>query len=122
MGDVIVYKSKVMPSITLTGQAKPTYWLGFVGSYTIQNYSYNNLGFGFYIGKAPVQFYMVSDNALAFFKPLDARMVNIRFGLNINLGCSKKDKGETIKSGGGSGCFGMESSTRKKYLKESSSL
>lgn len=114
--DVIVHKSKTMPSLTLVGQAKPTHWLGFVGSYTIQNYSFNNLGFGFFIGKAPVQFYIVSDNAFAIMKPLDARMTNVRFGLNINIGCSEKEKKESFSQPSGIPCPAMQSTHKKSYL------
>lgn len=116
-GDAIIYRTKTMPSLTFVGQAKPFYWLGFVGSYTIQNYALNNLGAGLFIGKAPVQFYIVSDNTLAFFKPLNARMANIRFGLNINVGCSQEDQKKGFERGGLSNCNGVEDANNKKFMK-----
>lgn len=117
-GDVIVHRSKTMPSLTFVGQAKPFYWLGFIGSYTVQNYSFNNLGFGFFVGKAPVQFYLVSDNLMAFIKPLDARMANIRFGLNINIGCSSKEQKDSFRKPAAIFCPAMKNSHKKSYLKQ----
>ncbi len=117
-GSVLIYKTKTLPTLTLSGQAKPFNWLGFIASYSIQNYSLNNLGFGFFIGKNPVQLYMVSDNVMAILKPLDTRMVNLRFGLNINLGCKKKADNDSSKKSAGNSCFGMPNTTSKKYMRK----
>jgi len=117
-GDAIIYRTKTMPSLTFVGQAKPFHWLGFVGSYTIQNYALNNLGAGLFIGISPVQFYIVSDNTLAFFKPLDARMANLRFGLNINIGCKKEDQKKAFERGGMQNCNGVEDANDKKFMKK----
>ncbi len=37
-----------------------------------------------------MQFYTVSDNVLGFLRPLDSRTINLRFGVNLMLGCPKR--------------------------------
>jgi hypothetical protein len=67
-------------------------------SYSYIYRDFKNLGAGVKLGKSPLQFYAVSDNILGFIKPLDTRNINLRFGLQINFSCNRK---ETIK---GCGC------------------
>jgi len=117
-GDVIIYKSKFMPSLTISGQYKILNSIGIIGSYTIQNYRLNNIGLGFFIGKRPLQFYFISDNLLVVLKPLDSRMINARLGINIILGCSKRQKKESVKKGEMNSCFGMDNMHEKQYLKK----
>jgi hypothetical protein len=52
--------------------------------------SFYIVGLGISTSRGPLQFYMVSDNVCGFIWPLSARNINLRFGLNINLGCSIK--------------------------------
>lgn len=113
--NVLAYRTKLIPALTLTGLFYPTRSIGLMGSYTIQNYSLNNLGAGFYLGINPVQFYMISDNILAFMYPLNTRNVNLRFGLNLNFGCPKNQKSQTVSKGELSTCFGMGSNHKKSY-------
>jgi hypothetical protein len=54
------------------------------------NRSLANLGFGVGYGKSPVQLYVVSDNILGFILPMSAKNINLRFGLNLILGCRKE--------------------------------
>lgn len=60
-------------------------------SYSYIYHDFKNLGAGIKLGKSPVQFYAVSDNILGFIKPLDTRNLNLRFGLQINFGCNRKE-------------------------------
>ena len=54
--------------------------------------SFKNFGAGVKLGKSPVQFYAVSDNVLGLIKPLDTKNINLRFGLQLNFGCQRKEK------------------------------
>lgn len=118
VGNIIFYKSKIKPSLTLMGQYEPFRFMGIMASYTWQNYSFNSVGAGLYIGRKPVQFYLVTDNLMAVFKPFDTRNVNLRFGFNIIWGCPKKKEKETVKSETSGACFGYKSTHTKKYLKK----
>jgi len=117
VGDVIYYKSKLMPSVTVLSQLQPTSAFGLMVSYTVQNYSLNNLGLGLFLGKNPLQFYIVSDNALAVLKPLDTRMTNVRFGLNINFGCKERKEKSSTKGYSSGNCYGMNNN-QKAYMKK----
>ncbi|MFC2089697.1 DUF5723 family protein [Bacteroidota bacterium] len=56
-------------------------------SWTYMNNSFLNLGGGLAYSGRGLQVYAVSDNIIGLFKPLDARSVNLRFGMNILMGC-----------------------------------
>lgn len=60
-------------------------------SYSYIYHDFKNIGAGIKLGKKPVQFYAVSDNILGFINPLDTRNLNLRFGLQINFGCNRKE-------------------------------
>lgn len=68
-------------------------------SYSYIYRDFKNIGAGVKLGKKPVQFYAVSDNILGFIKPLDTRNLNLRFGLQINFGCNRKELAK------GCGCY-----------------
>jgi hypothetical protein len=51
------------------------------------NRSITNVGIGIGYGRSPVQVYLVSDNILGFIWPMSAKNVNLRLGMNINIGC-----------------------------------
>ncbi|MDA3953679.1 MAG: DUF5723 family protein [Bacteroidales bacterium] len=61
-------------------------------SYSIMNGSYNNIGFGLVLGGAPLQIYIISDNASAALWGHKTTSANFRFGLNIALGSGHKTK------------------------------
>lgn len=68
-------------------------------SYSYIYRDFKNIGAGVKLGKKPLQFYAVSDNILGFIKPLDTRNLNLRFGLQINFGCNRKELSK------GCGCY-----------------
>lgn len=61
-------------------------------SYSMMNGSYNNIGFGLVLGGAPLQIYIISDNASAALWGHKTTSANFRFGLNFALGSSLKTK------------------------------
>jgi hypothetical protein len=89
------YQKNVMQSLTLSANSNLTNWLSAHLSYSIMNNSYNNLGFGFMIRGAMLQYYIVSDNIMAAFQPQHARNVNFRMGCNLVFGY-KKIKSESL--------------------------
>jgi len=56
-------------------------------SWSYMNHSVTNLGIGMSYGKNPIQLYAVTDNILGFILPMSTKNVNLRLGINLNLGC-----------------------------------
>jgi hypothetical protein len=91
VADALIFRSRINPSLTLMGQYFPFKSLSVTASYTLNYHSYTNFGLGLVVGKDPVQFYVVSTNIPGLFKPLDTRSINLRFGMNIIIGCNLKE-------------------------------
>ena len=90
----VIYRNKLHSSLTLS--ANTTVWnkLSAVLSWSYLNNTYKNIGVGLAWHSRGLQFHAVSDNVIGFFKPLDARNLNLRFGFGILFGCPKnKEKG-----------------------------
>ncbi len=96
----VAYRTKFSPALTLAADYNPFGHVHLVGSYSVLYRSFQNVGLGFSFGRDPLQFYMISDNVLGFIWPLSARNINLRFGLNINLGCNiKEERPKSLLSG-----------------------
>jgi hypothetical protein len=97
----VLYRTKALTALTGLIEYNPFKNFYILGSYSLMYRSFSNVGLGFSAGRGPVQFYMISDNALGFILPYSSKNINLRFGLNINLGCSEKEnKGNSgIRSG-----------------------
>ncbi len=108
VADALVFKSRLNPSLTLMGQYKPLENLQITASYTLQNNSFTNFGLGLVVGKDPVQFYIISTNIPGFIDPLNTQSLNLRFGLNILLGCNLKESMMGGKGGSSMKCSGMD--------------
>jgi hypothetical protein len=124
-GDALFYRTKIMPSITLSGQFSPLQNIHLMASYNLQYYSIKSFGLGFVLGRNPIQFYMISDDVPAMIWPLSARNLNLRFGLNINFGCKIKQNIHGVSGGPGAGkgmlqgnCYWLEQSIHKHYQKQ----
>ncbi len=96
----VIYKTKLVTALTGTIDYNPFRNFHLLGSYSMMYRSFKNVGLGFSIGRGPFQFYMISDNAAGMIWPYAARNLNLRFGLNINLGCSIKDDKERVSGSG----------------------
>lgn len=86
-----IYRTKFTPAFTLSLDYNPFGYFHVIGGYSMFYRSFNNFGFGLAMGRGPIQFYAISDNVLGIIRPLDTRNINLRFGLNINLGCEIKE-------------------------------
>lgn len=115
--ELIVHRNKLMPAFTASTSYNVFGESYLMASYTIQYNTLRNLGFGFVLGRNPVQFYVISDNAAGFIWPMSARNINLRFGLNINLGCSQNNKQTGGKGALQGNCYNMEQSNKKEYQK-----
>lgn len=117
-GQVLFYKSKVIPSFTLSANYNVFRYTYLMASYTVQYNTFRNFGLGFVVGRSPVQFYMISDNAAGFIWPMSTRNLNLRFGLNINLGCNIRTKDEPRKGSLRGNCYYLEQDIKRNYKKQ----
>jgi hypothetical protein len=86
------YNSNLNQAFTLSANVRPVNGISASLSYSIMNGAYNNIGFGLVLGGAPLQIYVISDNASAALWGHKTTSFNFRFGLNIAFGCKQKAK------------------------------
>lgn len=88
-----IVASKYTAGLSVAINARLKNWLYASLNYSTYGRSYNNVGFGFNIKGGPIQFYVMSDNILAFLNPEKAKHVHASFGMNIVIG-PRRDKDE----------------------------
>jgi hypothetical protein len=122
----VIYRNKLHSSLTLS--ANTALWNKFSGSlsWSYLNNTYKNIGLALAWHGRGLQFHAVSDNVLGFFKPLDARNLNLRFGFGLMLGCPKNKKEELKMSNdynpvSGGNCFWVKD-LQKEYKKKRKKL
>ena len=86
------FNNNLNQAFTFSANARPINGLSASLTYSIMNGSYNNIGFGLVLGGAPLQLYIISDNASAAIWGHETTSANFRFGLNIAFGCRTKTK------------------------------
>jgi outer membrane protein OmpA-like peptidoglycan-associated protein len=86
------FKGSLIPSATLSMNQQVGRHLTLALSYSAMNRSYNNIGFGVAANAGPAQLYLVSDNVLGAFKPIDAQTFNVHFGINLIFGRPLRDR------------------------------
>ena len=97
---------RVRPSLTLSLNFTP--WEAFAAtiSYTLMNNKFNQIGTGLVFGNHGAQFYIITDNIVVRYTkdaetslrwPYNARMLTLRFGMNLFFGCNKKENAGTGK-------------------------
>lgn len=101
----------VRPSLTLSLNFTPFKAFAATVSYTLMNRKFNQIGTGLAFGNRGAQFYILTDNipirftrdvSTSLIWPYNARMLSLRFGLNLFFGCDKENK----QSGKGTGNSG----------------
>lgn len=97
----------VRPSLTLSLNFTPFDAFAATLSYTIMNNKINQIGTGLAFGNRGAQFYILTDNIPVRFTkdvsssliwPYNARMISLRFGLNLFFKCDEKEKGGAGRS------------------------
>jgi hypothetical protein len=86
------YNSNLNQAFTFSANVRPINGLSASLTYSIMNGAYNNIGFGLVLGGAPLQIYIMSDNASAALWGHKTTSFNFRFGFNIAFGCRQKSK------------------------------
>jgi hypothetical protein len=101
MSRVEIYNLHVLPSLTFSMNYTPVPFVAASLSYTIMNNKFNQIGAGISLGNRVAQFYLITDNIVgrwtkdfqsSYFWPYNARMLSIRFGINLLFGCNQKDE------------------------------
>ncbi|WP_152426409.1 DUF5723 family protein [Cesiribacter andamanensis] len=86
-----VYGGRLMPGFTAAIHKDFGRRLGAALSYTAVNGSYANFGTGLSFRLTPFQLYVVTDNVLAGLDYKNARSANVRLGMNLVFGTTKKE-------------------------------
>ncbi|MFC2103787.1 DUF5723 family protein [Bacteroidota bacterium] len=86
------YNSNLNQAFTFSANVRPINGISASLSYSIMNGTYNNIGFGLVLGGAPVQLYIITDNASAALWGHKTTSFNFRFGLNVGFGYRQKAK------------------------------
>lgn len=85
-----MYKNKVHPSLTLSGNAVITKYLSGSISYTLQNNEFDNIGAGLSLRLGTLHLHAMADNVPGLIRFEDAQNVNVRFGISLLFGCANK--------------------------------
>lgn len=86
------YKGTWMPRFTLSYNQRLGRILSLSLSYGMERGSFSNIGVGFALKLGPLQYYIVTDNALAYAYPFDAQNVSVMTGINWIFGSKPKKK------------------------------
>jgi hypothetical protein len=99
MTRIEVYDLHFRPSLTLSLNYTPLSWIATSLSYSIMNSKFDQIGAGLALGNKGAQFYVITDNIPVRFTrnagshimwPYNARMISLRFGLNLLFGCKEE--------------------------------
>jgi len=90
----VIFRSKVHSSFTLSATAGLADRLLATLSWSYLNNSLKNVGLGIAYHGRGFQVHAVTDNLPGFFYPFNTRSINLRFGMNLMLGCpgSKRER------------------------------
>jgi hypothetical protein len=112
-----IYKDKMHPSLTFSGNAEVTPKIFASGSYTIQNKEWNNVGLGLGARLGIFHLHAISDNITGLFDLGNTQNVNLRFGLGLLFGCNENNV--TEKEIRALPCFSDPYRTVQKRIKRS---
>ena len=78
-----IFNNVLRPSLTLSYARKLDEHFSVIGTYTMANRSYANIGLGVSVNFAPVQFYITTDNFVGIIVPDKVKYTNFHMGINI---------------------------------------
>lgn len=82
-----IYKNRLHPSLTISGNASLSQNFSTSLSYTVQNKEFNNVGAGVHLKLGGIQLHAVSDNIPGLIWFENTRNINVRFGISMLFGC-----------------------------------
>lgn len=88
-----VYNKKLYPAFTLGLQQGIGRFFNIIGTLSLNQRSFNNLGLGLMVKPGPVQIFFIADNLYPAINPLYTTNVNFRFGMNWVFGRVKQPEG-----------------------------
>jgi hypothetical protein len=103
-----IYRYKLNPGFSVSASHEFAKNMYVSLSWSYLYHSFKNIGTGVVLGKSPVQFYAFTDNLLGLIYPLNTRNINLRFGINLIFGCTKRANLKTC------GCEGINNSVEKR--------
>ena len=65
-------------------------------SYSVENRSYTNVGFGMALNLGSFQIYAVTDNFYCLIDPEGTKTININFGMNFIFGYKEKKPSQSL--------------------------
>lgn len=107
------FSDKWQNGATVSLLAKPWPAVHAAVSWSYLYRSFANLGVGIMLGRKHLQAYLVSDNLLGIVMPMDVRSANLRFGINLILGCRQETNLEDC------GCSWIKEAETRRLNKES---
>jgi len=84
------YKGAWYPRLTLSYNLRVGRWANLSASYGMERNNFRNLGLGVAINAGPFQYYLITDNALAFDNPFSAKTIHVLTGINWVFGTRPK--------------------------------
>lgn len=108
MTRIEIYDLNIRPSFTFSLLYSPIPALTATVSYSLMNRKFDQIGAGLSLGRKGAQFYLLTDNIPVRFTalsgspvlfPYNARMLSLRFGLNLLFGCNEKYRSGPQKKG-----------------------
>ena len=84
-----IFAAKLRPSFSISYSRQLSKLIRLSGAYSSLNHTFDNLGLGITVDPGPIQFYLMTDNAIGLFQPQHARNVHLRFGMNLIFGREK---------------------------------
>jgi len=85
-----IFNGGIHPTVTLSYNKRFLNMFHAVGTYSVMNRSFLNVGFGLALQLTAFQFYVFNDNIYGLFFPTSARNTNIHFGFNFLFGYKVK--------------------------------
>lgn len=98
------YPGRPIVGVTLSATAFTEKGSTLSVNYSVMDGSFVNLGVGAGFSNDRFQFFILSDNVIAFISPQTARNANLRFGFNFFIGCTEKKKKYKFPKGSDCGC------------------
>lgn len=92
------YQGRMYPEFGLACAMSPSKLFSSTISYSMRKGSYFNIGTGIVFNPGPMQIYMVTDNLPHAFAIQNAKVLNVRLGINFLIGTGTHVKKEEMKT------------------------